>query len=302
MRKRPSRAHLLGTLVSLAAAGQAYAQPLLHFERSPTEVARGYDFGASYSGHRVALSARSIVIDREPTSGESLRIQLVDADGGACLEGLNRLPGASHYYVGSDPSRWRTNVAHYGRVRYGHVYPGIDMEVHGVENGLIEYDFIVAPGASPGWVELRYSSSDELRCAKNGGLLFGSGDSTIVQRPPRAYQDGAEGRHWIEVHLVQRAPRSFGFQVADYDVDRPLVIDPVVEYSTFLGGSESDSAFDIAVDDSLSAYVTGGTNSVDYPTRPVASSSPEGDVIHCDQDESRRELSCLLDGHRRRRL
>jgi hypothetical protein len=210
-------------------------------------------------------------------------------------EGVEKLPGISNYFLGNDPAKWRTHVPHYQRVRYPNVYPGIDVVYYGNPQRL-EHDFIVAPGANPAAIQLAISGAEQATVNAEGDLVLKVAGGEVVQQAPKIYQviDGqpqaVAGRYVLRdatpgasptVSVPSVGPTTqpllIGFEVAQYDRKQPLVIDPVLVYSTYLGGSgwESDSfghAFltgnplgDIAVDGSGNAYVTGATASADFP-------------------------------------
>ena len=196
------------------------------------------------------------------------------------IAGLERQPGISNYILGNDPAKWRSGVPHYAKVQYDQVYPGIDLVYYGNPQQL-EYDLVVAPGADPGQIRLSFEGVDGMRIDGEGKLVLAVAGGEIVQKAPRIYQrvDGQErpvaGRYVVldegrvaaaGVDRVQDRIPMLGFTLAGYDRGRALVIDPVVVYSTYLGGSSSDEGTAIAVDGAGNAYVTGWTGSTDFPT------------------------------------
>ncbi|RMD79932.1 MAG: hypothetical protein D6809_02435, partial [Gammaproteobacteria bacterium] len=178
------------------------------------------------------------------------------------------LPGRVHFLKGADPRRWITGVPTYREVWYREVYPGIDLRLYG-RGGRLEYDLVVAPGADPRRVVLRYRGALGLARAEDGGLRLRLPGGWLALRPPVAYQEGPDGaRRPVPVRwrvLAAGPDPAYGFAVGPYDPSRPLVIDPVLVYSTYLGGSADDHAHGIAVDASGNAYVAGETRSVDFP-------------------------------------
>ncbi len=172
----------------------------------------------------------------------------------ARAEELEQLPGISNYYIGNDPKKWRAGVPHFARVRYHDVYPGIDVVYYWNAAGKLEYDFIAKPGADPSAIRVAYNRPVERE--PSGDLLIAG----LRQRRPRVYQGGREIAcdYVVDHHRVQLA-------LADYDHTQTLTVDPVIEYSTYLGGNAQNWAADIAVDPPGNMYVTGALESPKYP-------------------------------------
>lgn len=198
-----------------------------------------------------------------------LRMQLEGTQAKAQAEGLDQLPGKTHYLRGKDPKAWRTGIPSYARVKYHGIYPGIDLVYYGKQRQL-EYDFIVAPGADPKAIRFHVEGAEQLRLGSNGQLIVKTEGGEVIQHQPVIYQE-IDGVHksiagGYLLHPDKKGKTAdVGFQVARYDTSRPLIIDPVLSYSTFLGGSDYDIADDVAVDGSGNAYVAGTTASVDFP-------------------------------------
>ena len=183
-------------------------------------------------------------------------MSLAGANPKATVTGLDELPGKSNYFIGNDPAKWRTNVPTYAKVKYQNVYRGIDLVYYGNPQQL-EYDFLVAPGADPKAISLDVaairSSADggrrapgvdqKLRIDANGDLVIPAGEDEVRLHKPVVYQaavnQGAEGsaRHFVDGHYVLKGDNRVSFEVASYDPGKTLVIDPVLVYSTYLGGS-----------------------------------------------------------------
>jgi len=190
----------------------------------------------------------------------------VGASPDVVMEGTNLLPYCSNYFIGNDPSRWRTDVASYGGVIYRGVYPGIDLEYHAGAVGL-KYDFIVHPGADPYQISIRYEGVQTVALTATGDLRIETPWVSITEGLPVAYQEIGGRRITVPVEYELRGDRTFGFSVGRYDPALTLVIDPPVElvYSTYLGGSSGDWGRALALDASGCSYVTGTTASSDFP-------------------------------------
>ncbi len=199
-----------------------------------------------------------------------VRMRLVGADTGAQLTGIERLPGTSNYFIGGDPARWQRNVANYAKVKYAGVYPGIDLVYYGNQREL-EYDLVLAPGADPARIALAFEGVEHLSLDAHGNLLLQTSHGDLAQHKPVIYQDIDGKRRHVEGGYLLGANNRVGFAIASYDTAQPLVIDPVLSYSSYLGGSGNDIGHAIAVDGAGNAYVTGETLSTNFPG---ASGSP----------------------------
>lgn len=194
-----------------------------------------------------------------------LRVEAVGANPAPHLSGLEELPGKSNYFIGKDPTKWHTDVPTYAKVRYQEVYPGVDWVYYGNQHQL-EQDFIVAPGADPKVITLRFQGADRLELDAQGDLVLHVGDGEVRLRKPNLYQEGDGGKRPSPGGYELKGTHQVGFEVSTYDKTKPLVIDPVLAYSTYLGGGSANDGFGIAVDSSGNAYVTGYTYSTNFPT------------------------------------
>jgi len=208
-------------------------------------------------------------------------MQLVGANPDAQASGENALPGTSNYFSGNDPDLWHTGVSQYGGVRYDDVWTGIDAVYYGMQ-GQLEYDFVVEPGASPDTIQLAFEGVESISI-EDGNLVIDTATGDIVQHAPVIYQTAASGRQTVEGSYTLLADNRVGFDVGAYDATRPLVIDPVLVYSTLLGGNGADGISDVELDASGNAYVVGITTSTDFPTTPgVVDEVGDGSAVQRD--------------------
>jgi hypothetical protein len=266
-------AHLSGTGPAEARARTAWGNLPLSFEPNRGQTHPDVDFLSRGNGYALFLtSTEAVLVLRAPgprEAGTVVRMQVVGARPGAKATGAQELPGRTSYFVGKDPGKWRTDVAAYARVEYRDVYPGIDLVYYGTQRRLLEYDFVVLPGADPTTISLRFHGIDTATIDPDGSLALAGAAGGIGLHKPVAYQlvDGA--RRDVPIEYVLKDEGRVGFRVAAYDTSAPLVIDPVVTaYGTFLGGNSTDQGFGIAVDAAGNAYITGNTFSTDFPTTP----------------------------------
>jgi uncharacterized protein (TIGR03437 family) len=196
-----------------------------------------------------------------------LKMNIVGANPGAVVTGRDTLSSSSNYFIGNNPERWRSNIRHYGKVQCDAIYPGIDLIYYGNQRQL-EYDFIVSPGSDPSRIELGFEGAAQVRVAGNGELAIRTASGELLQRKPVVYQMAADGkRQELEGRYVVRGARRIGFEVEKYDRSRPLVIDPALVYSTYLGGSDLDIGNAIKAGVNGESYVAGVTYSPDFPTK-----------------------------------
>ena len=176
--------------------------------------------------------------------------------------GVDRLPFDSNFFIGNDSDKWRTGVPNYGEVVYKNLYHGIDL-VYLLSPEGVKYEFAIAAGADPGVIRMRYDGIESLE-AKGDGLLIRTALGIVTDSVPRSYEEGGGE---VRCAFAMRAALTYGFNCARQDTSRKLVIDPLI-YSTFLGGGSNDSGSWIAVDSTGDVYVTGWTDSTDFPVTP----------------------------------
>lgn len=198
-----------------------------------------------------------------------VRMRLAGANPATRLSKTEVLPGITNYIVGRDASKWYTGIHSFSKIQYADVYPGIDLVYYGKQKQL-EYDFVLKPGAKPEAIALDFEGAEQIALTPSGDLSLTAKAATMTLHKPTIYQtvngrkQNVEGAYRVTNHRV-------GVDVKAYDPTRPLVIDPVLTYSTFLGGTGDDVGFALAVDAQGNAYVAGITSSADFPTVGPAS-------------------------------
>ena len=284
--------------ISQARLLSGYGKLPLTFEENQGQTDARVKFLARGSGYTVFLSddqtttLRLIAPSNEPADSlhgsarlstsaaptkytyATVRLSLAGANPHAPVEGNDLQPGRSNYFIGNDPSRWQRNVPHFARVRYRGVYPGVDLVYYG-NQGQLESDYILAPGADPAQIGLQIKGASAAKLDSQGALILATAAGDVVLHKPYAYQETAEGRREVAANFVQHGQNLVGFRVAPYDTRQPLIIDPVtMVYSTYLGGTNKDFANAIAVDAAGNAYITGFTLSKQTDPNPFPLKNP----------------------------
>ncbi|HUF62790.1 MAG TPA: SBBP repeat-containing protein, partial [Verrucomicrobiales bacterium] len=198
-----------------------------------------------------------------------LRLKMIGGNPQPSLAGLGKLPSISNYFVGADASQWRTQVPHFAKVTYEAVYPGVDLIYYGNQRHL-EFDFVLAPGADPSKIVMEFEGADKLRLDSTGNLIAETPAGEVVLRAPVIFQELPGGRAEIPGGFALEEAKRLRFEVGPYDKARPLVIDPVLSYSTYLGGANSDDANGIAVAPDGSIVIVGRTSSPVFLGGPVS--------------------------------
>jgi hypothetical protein len=276
---------------------ETYGKLPLAFEANEGQTDSRVRFLARGGGYTLFLSDDEAVLQLGAPHGQQadlvheavVRMRLLGASHRPAVSGMDELPGKANYFIGNDPQKWRTDVPNYRKVRYQGVYPGVDMVYYG-NQGQLEYDLIVAPGTDPQTITFgieagtspsgsgrerkrsrRQGTSTPLRIDSNGDLLVQLAGDQVRFRKPVVYQWASDStaqtpaKEFIDGRFVLKGRNAIGFEIASYDRTRSLVIDPILAYSSYIGGSHEEQFFAIAVDSAGAAYVTGFTYSSDFP-------------------------------------
>jgi hypothetical protein len=260
-----------------ARISEVYGKLPLTFEVNEGQVDRSVRYLSRSQGATLFLTPAEAVLSLRRPEHETtvVRMRLVGANRAPRMAGEEPQATKSNYFIGSDPRQWQTAVAHYARVRVEGVYPGVDLLYRGNRRRL-EYDLVIAPGADPGRIRLAFRGADAIAIGAQGELILHTASGDLVQPAPTVYQEAGERRQRVAGRYVllaapavegqgEGARHRVGFAVGRYDRARPLIIDPVLVYSTFLGGGANDVGNGIAADGAGNAYVTGFTQSSTFP-------------------------------------
>lgn len=272
--------------LSLTTGALVGTQLPLTFETNQGQTDPQVNFVSRGKGYTAFLTAGGLVLSLRP--GESLAAQrntakiaaqpsnatfqfrLMGAAQTAVAVGEDPQPGKVNYFIGKDPRKWHTNVATYARVRYKDVYPGIDLVYYGNHQQL-EYDFAISPGADPSRIRLEINGAKRIRIDAEGNLVLQTDNGELHFQSPVVYQECEGARVPLKGSYVVSDSNHIAFDLAPYDSSKPLVIDPVLVYSTYLGGSGNDQPTGIAVDNAGSVYLAGYTDSANFPLTTLGS-------------------------------
>src|SRR5581483_3017223 len=201
----------------------------------------------------------------QESSSAVIRMKLEGSNTGVLFDHQEKLAGSSNYFIGKDPSQWRRGIPQYGKIQTADIYPGVDLVYYG-NQGMLEYDFVVKPGADPSAIRLKYEGIKSSRVNTQGDLELETNQGTLRFRSPSVYQETQGQKTPVNGRYQMGEDGRIGFKVEGYDRTKPLVIDPVLDYSTYWGGSVFDQGYAVALDSTGNAYFTGYTRSADFPT------------------------------------
>ena len=240
-----------------AHAAVTYGRLPFAFEANQGQADAAVDFVARGPGYGMSLDKGGMTLGLRGADGHEqvMRMRLEGAAAHASVQGDVKLPGLSNYFVGSDPKHWHAHIPNYAKVRYTGVYPGVDLVYYG-NQGQLEYDFVVAPGADAGVVALSFPGAQQLAVGAEGDLVITGRQGSVVQHRPVIYQQVAGERRTVSGNYLIEGSQ-VRFQLGAYDHSLPLVIDPTLSYSSYLGGQDFDFADGVAVDAAGEAYITG---------------------------------------------
>jgi hypothetical protein len=279
---------IANTTATTARPTSYYGAIPMAFEANQGQTAGQVKFLSRGKGYTAFLTANGMVLSLHPSSvpqraaastgstppasapNTTLQFKLVGAATNPSAEGEYPQPGKINYFIGNDRTKWRTNVTTYARVRYHNVYPGVDLVYYGNHRQL-EYDFVAAPGADTSKIQFEIVGADGVSVDAEGNLVLNTANGDLHFQKPQVYQESNGTRAPVQGNYVVKDPTHIGFQLSATDPAKPTVIDPVLLYSTYLGGSGDDQAEGIAVDATGNVYVAGYTDSADFPLATLGS-------------------------------
>ena len=259
-----------------------------YFEENLGQEQEEVRFLARSEGYRVLLEEGQSRIQLQ--GGAEIRMQLISRNRDAAPVGSHPLPGPVHYLLGNDPSRWVRDVPRYGKVSIQEIYPGIDLVFYSRDQ-LLEYDFLVRAGADPSLIEMSFEGTEKIELDNRGNLYLRTGAEEMQLMAPYVYQEIGGQKRALAVDFEIRESGSVGFKVEAHDPDHTLVIDPILVYSSLLGGGRRDVARSLVIDAAGNAYVGGSSEPVGFPTENllggsmeldngfIAKFSPQGELI-----------------------
>jgi hypothetical protein len=250
-----------------------YGSIPLHFEPNVGQVSSPVRFLSRGQGYELSLTNDAAILafqEKSPISGakraKEITMSLAGAASGLTVSGEELLEGKTNYLVGRDPKNWKTDIPNFARVRYHDIYEGIDAVFYG-DQGNLEYDWVVRPNARVGQIRMDFYGADSVAVNEHGDLVLTAGRSEVTHRRPVAFQDVNDERRTVQVEYVRlndaadSQVQRYGLRIGEYDPAYALTIDPVLSYSTYLGGDSETFGTAIAIDSNRSAYIAGSTNS-----------------------------------------
>lgn len=267
---RPSKSSETDAATKLKVESE-FSQLPMSFELNQGQTDPQVKAMARGNGYGLFLTSTESVFVLAPGQSKRavLRWKLVGSNPTPNVQPLDRLPGMVNVFIGNDPSRWQREVPVYGKMKYDRVYPGVDLIYYGTQQQL-EYDFIVAPGANPRAIRFDISGADKVLIDRNGDLVLKTHHGEVRHHKPVIYQEIDGVRHAVDGRFVLAGKHGVGFEVAAYDRERNLVIDPSMAFATYVGGSGSDLAKCVGTDKTGDTYIGGTTASADFPLAGAA--------------------------------
>ena len=269
-----------------------YGKLPLSFEENRGQADSQVQFLSRGNGYTISLTRGGVRLNvqgpgkpGQPAKESAVRMSFAGAKSPAAITGVERQSAVSSYFVGNDAAKWLSGIPNYSRVHYRGIYPGVDLVLYG-NQGRLEYDFEVAPGADPRAIRLAFEGVNDMRINRAGDLVVNTAAGEMRQHKPIVYQEGAGGRQVVEGRYVIQSHNRVAFEIAKYDAGKALIIDPVLTFATYLGspGDELDFAISsaasqatfpaVALDPQGNVYVAGFNGGSTFAGHPVSALPP----------------------------
>jgi len=271
LKSKPGARSILGQLPIIFEPNQGQADPRAKF------LAHGPGYSLFLKSSGAVLAMQTAQASRPDGGEQFVNMTLVGANPAADLTGADPLPGKSNYLIGNDPHKWHSGVPQFGGVRYASVYPGIDLIFYG-NQGRLEFDFRVAPGADPSQAELQFDGASKFELSGGDLILTGKDAGGLRLQAPQVYQRDGDRHKPVAGHFVLRTANRVGFEIGAYDHSRELIIDPVPVFSTYFGGSGTETSPSVAVNGNGNIYIVGSTQgspASTFPNGPTVGNPPQ---------------------------
>jgi len=256
--------------ISPVVAEQLAKSPL-SFEKNQGQMDEEVKFLLRGKGYQLFLAEQETVLslhDPKQKNGAVLRSSLVGAAKTSAIVGENIKTAKSNYFIGKDKKQWQQQVPNYAQVRYNEVYPGIDLVYYGKQN-MLEYDFVLDPNIDYKQIQMLYKGAEQAKVDTDGALVLTLGDKEVRLQAPIVYQELAGNKHMVKSSYTLAKNNQgwlVGFELDNYDQSKQLVIDPILDYSSYLGGNDYETPGDIEIAANGDIVVTGVTQSANFPS------------------------------------
>ncbi|MFW9929221.1 MAG: SBBP repeat-containing protein, partial [Candidatus Thorarchaeota archaeon] len=246
-----------------------YSKLPIYFEPNHGQVDNYVDFISRTNDYTLLLSQSEVTLmllnSKGKTKNKKINFKILGSNPDSKIHGMGKEQGTTNYFLGADEKNWTTGVPNYSKVLCEDIYTGINLVYYGNKHSL-EFDFIVAPGIDPGSIKLGFEGTNEISIDTKGNLILKADGGDVKLKSPIMYQEHNNIRNIIDGKFKLDDESIVSFKIDDYDTGIPLIIDPILVYSTYLGGSSSSTSSGITLDSQGNIYIAGSTRSLDFPT------------------------------------